>query len=191
MPPAIPQSDLVTFNALPDGNLEAVLQRFGRLLVRLPNSAQTIEISVRRDAKKNFCCFVATSVSGDERQVAAAGKANGGVRPEINHILGVDGRLNPTPDHESKTQRNKSTGRKAAAADSAGGGGGDTETGRGGDGNAGGDAGNIEQRQLGDGGGGGDTETGDGAADDSDVELGAGGAGDAVGAEEDGGGAGA
>jgi hypothetical protein len=109
-------AELATFTATPEGNLEVRLERFGSLLIRLPNTAQIIEVYVRRDSSKNFGCFVTTDVDGDDKQLASAMKRNKGELPLVTHRLLLDGTLQ-LDAVETKVARRKATGRIAAAED--------------------------------------------------------------------------
>lgn len=113
---ALKASDLASFEEDGDGNLKVTLERFGRLRIILPNTAQTIDVYVIRDKDKQFGCFVTTDVAGDEKAVAKSVKANKGATPTVTHRLLADGALFPE-ESPVKSTRAAATGKTAAAAD--------------------------------------------------------------------------
>lgn len=113
--PPIPAADLAHFTTTPEGNLEVTLERFGRLSIRFPNSPITLDVYVKRDADRNFRCFVTSDAVGDEKSLARLRKGNAGELPGATMVLHANGVL--VPEEKPDRNRRNATGRAAATAD--------------------------------------------------------------------------
>lgn len=116
--PAINNDELVTLSRAADGTINVVLQRFGKVRVSSDRSPLFMEVSVERDRKKDFRCFVTTGVEGKASEVKKVAKLNGGKEPSARMMLCVDGRLKLI-DGGGKRGNNAGKGDSATGADGA------------------------------------------------------------------------
>ncbi|GEM_PF-5783240 len=91
-PPLKPE-ELVTIEQGPDGTANIALQRYGKAVISLPNSAMQIEIHVANVGGGKFMTLVETKTNPESKHAKATEKANAGKAPGFSYFLTAEGKF--------------------------------------------------------------------------------------------------